>query len=360
MLHEYSSCATFSWVWNRICLVRAIWRRFLVVVVTFQVFVGSALLADEQFEWLPNNPVWHGNPGEFTINSETMSKETFLYRLFVPSATRQNTEGAKYPIIVWLHGHGKTEFMNPNYGHLVYIPECLFEGYASPETANFFVLAVQCPSMDRPWLGEQPVQEDGKKLIEPGEAVALILDNIIAEHPVDINRIGIVGISSGANAAWELAMRYPDKFSAMVLTGSAGTNAKRLSRIKDLPIWAFYNAKDSDRLKHSLNETITRLTSADGICKATEVLGAVGVAITNHDAWHEAFREHGALSWILSQERQQIQMTTRLKWWYHEYGMWRYLWPRLVVASIVGCLIFFARKQLRERNASTAHSPSLE
>src|SRR4051794_34522121 len=53
---------------------------------------------------------------EFSWKSNTDREQRFNYRLFRPT---RRVNGSKFPVIVWLHGHGAFEMQNINIGQLL-------------------------------------------------------------------------------------------------------------------------------------------------------------------------------------------------------------------------------------------------
>lgn len=290
-----------------------------------------------------------GCKGRFEVRKPDYRDETFLFRLFVPSVARTPGFDEKLPLIVWMHGHGPDEFSKPNEGHLFYIHNCIFVNYVRPADANFFLLAVQCPAADRPWFGKQPGGHGIKKPIEPGEAVVQIIGRLCTEEPIDRDRVSIIGISSGGSAALEMAMRYPHLFSAIAPTASSGGDVSRLDRIKNVPVWAFYNAKDSQGLINELSKTTRALQGSGGICSLTEVPGEL---VGDHDAWHEAFSKHGLLKWLLAQNRTQSRWASHYKWLRHTHLNWDHLGPQTVlIVLLFACWTIRRMGRIRHRRA---------
>jgi predicted peptidase len=47
------------------------------------------------------------------------------------------------------------------------------------------------------------------------DALLALLDNMIARHRVETNRIYLTGLSMGGFCSWSLASRYPERFAAV-------------------------------------------------------------------------------------------------------------------------------------------------
>jgi predicted peptidase len=268
-------------------------------------------------------------------------EEVFQYQLFVPKDGTPDA-GRKYPLIVWLHGHGELEFAEPNQGQLLYVAQCIFSQFKDSGECEFYLMAMQCPEKSRSWYGAS----ENSQFVEPIEAVVQIVDRLIETEAIDPECISIVGISSGGSAAWELAIRYPEKFAAVAPTASPGGGGNQLHRIKSLPIWAFVNEHDTSPLRTGAHETIKSLQSIGGNAWLTDVPGH---GLSYHDAWHEAFLDYGLLQWLGDQRQGQSAAESQWNHWRHQHLRWEVILPRLApmsvaLLSIIACLRYWRRR----------------
>jgi predicted peptidase len=209
----------------------------------------------------------------------------FRYRLFVP---RSMKPGQRYPLLVWMHGHG-IEPGTDNARHLLWI-DLMLNDRTHPEKYRFFVLAVQCPANHR-WFGQTAA--DGGSPDDMLSVTTDILRETMLGCPVDRDRVYLVGISSGAAAAWEMAMRHPRLFAAVVpLACASGSDESRAARLVKIPIWAFINHGERKGV-----ESMVNAVQAAGGNACLTVADAFG-----HDAWSTPLRG-GILEWILAQRR---------------------------------------------------------
>ncbi len=228
-------------------------------------------------------------PLEYSYTGAKHHDKVFKYRLFEPATTDPQD---KKPLIVWLHGRG--EAGEDNVAQLGWLFKFMFPPPWIRERYPFFVLAVQCPSDNRWWTG------DGKEgSVDMVDVVASILEQTINDHPVDVDRISLVGISSGGTGCWNLAVRHPELFAAVAPCGSAGENPASLTALIHVPIWAFHNTGDSMPIRF-VRETVRALHEAGGDVHLTE-FDAEG-----HDCWSAAFENYDLLNWLLSQRRTQV------------------------------------------------------
>lgn len=253
-------------------------------------------------------------------------------------------------------------------GALKHLQETIFIEPNRPENYPFYLLAIRCPKdADKKWLPWFDQSDGGGTTasVETIEAVMMALDKITASHTIDGNRISLLGISSGGAAAWELALRYPDRFSALVPTACAGGDVDRLDQLRNLPIWAFHSAGDNP---DPIEATIAKLHASGSNAHLTLI------ASDKHDCWTAAFQKHDLLKWMLAQSREDAAEGNRLGKFFKSVGWheasypvlnsrgraqaWSELWPRAVpVLAIVGVVLLYRRESRRRRlqTATTDH-----
>jgi pimeloyl-ACP methyl ester carboxylesterase len=273
------------------------------------------------------------------------------YRLFKPQVSKDE----KYPLIVFFHGHGSHEMNWRNVGQLKHLDQTVFLDLDSPEKYQFFLLAVQCPKKDNgKWMGWTATcdQAADSKSSAPAEMTMAIVDDLLQKYQIDRERVCLFGISSGGGACWELAMRYPERFAAVVPTASGGVgNDSRLTRVKNVPIWAFRGSRDSSS---DIKSTIDALRSLGGKCYLTETPARPEIMSGFHNCWYSAFQDYGALEWMLAQRRNSMSspppgtLSYSVRW----RLFWRDAWPRLVPVAIVVAVFGFYYVERRRRKSA--------
>jgi pimeloyl-ACP methyl ester carboxylesterase len=229
------------------------------------------------------------------------------------------------------------------FGQLRHLDSLIFRDLESREKYPFFLLAVQCPrDREGKWIQWFEMYGEGNadpNAIEPAAGAVRILDVICAEYPVDSARIYLCGVSSGGTATWELALRYPDRFAAVVPLASDGTTSN-LTPIKSVPVWAFHSEGDKPE---GDRQTISNLKGLGGICHLTEVPGK------EHSCWYAAFQDYGLLDWMLLQKCDSRPDTITATWQFfrYDYFRWTYIWPRTIPVAAVVVAIWLGRVQLR-------------
>jgi predicted peptidase len=74
-------------------------------------------------------------------------------------------------------------------------------------------------------------------------ATVELIDTFAARHPVDADRIYLVGLSSGGRGIYSLLPKYPDKFAAAIPTAGWG-DASTMDKITHIPLWADHSVDD--------------------------------------------------------------------------------------------------------------------
>ncbi|MEM9674692.1 MAG: prolyl oligopeptidase family serine peptidase [Bacteroidota bacterium] len=141
-------------------------------------------------------------------------------------------------------------------------------------------------------------QNPENKLWDDG-ALKQILDEIIATHRVDMQRIYLTGLSRGGFGAWRTAIQYPDLFAAVVPICGGGTPSY-VSRLKDVPVWAFHGARDRVIPLSKSVEMVEALQRVGGKVKLTVYPEA------GHDSWTETYNNPEVYDWLLSQKKENL------------------------------------------------------
>ena len=122
---------------------------------------------------------------------------------------------------------------------------------------------------------------------------------------MDTNRVYLTGISMGGYGTWQLGLRHPGKFAALVPICGGGNMIgvvlgprDKPSAIKRLPIWAFHGAKDD----------VVPLSESERVVAQLKKLGAKNVQLTvypeaNHDSWTETYQNPELYDWLMNQSR---------------------------------------------------------
>lgn len=258
--------------------------------------------------------------------AEGAAEATYRYRLVEP-LVEAVADGAKVPLVVFLHGAG--ERGDDNRAQLVHFAG----GTASEEfqrKAPCFVLAMQCPKGET-WAaldlrayrerGEFPTQSD-----EPTRAMRAVMqavDEVLATRPVDTARVYLTGLSMGGFGSFDLAARRPDLFAAVVPICGGG-DPKTADTVAGVPFFIVHGSDDPVvpvGLSRAMRDAIAE---AAGVRAAAEREKARGTADAprpmpkrapnpmyrefdkvGHDSWTPAYRfgDDGVLDWMFAQRR---------------------------------------------------------
>lgn len=251
------------------------------------------------------------------------------YRLFIPDKAKAENPSRSWPMIVWMHGYGESG--DDNWRHLVHIREEVARWQEELGGFPAFALATQSPVEDH-WG------------IQQRKFVADLIEDIIDNWPIDKDRVYLMGVSSGGNAAWELAIERPNIFAGMVVMGSAPGKSD-IASIETLPIWAFHATMDAGISPDRIRQITSTFQSKGFPIWLTETPGK------NHDCWTAAFLEYDAVEWLLSQQRQRsargISVYARWHSFQTRFLIWEELWPTFTLLCGVAFLVWAIRRHLR-------------
>ena len=196
------------------------------------------------------------------------------YLIYLPPGYDDN---AVHPMILYLHGGGETgsdlEKLKKNG-----IPYNLENDNHLP----FVVVSPQCPA-DSHWTLQV-------------EALNTLLDDVIKRYRIDEDRIYLTGMSLGGAGTWMLAGVYPERFAAIAPLCSRIVPLP-LSRLKNMPIWAFHGEIDEFIPVDEAQRIVDALKAMGGNVKLT-VYPGVG-----HDLWIQTYSNPELYEWFLSHKR---------------------------------------------------------
>jgi poly(3-hydroxybutyrate) depolymerase len=230
-------------------------------------------------EALTDRPAPTGLPrGFFQRTLEWQGEAPRKYPIYVPPQYYLDNEHT-WPLIVSLHGSpdvGTDGVSHMQLGLPLYIA-------GRPKRFPFLAVFPQAQTM---WFR-------GKEEI----AVFAIIEDVCKNYRVDIDRIYLTGFSMGGFGAWEMGVRRPDLFAAIVpICGGAPLDF--LQNLVNTPIWAFHGAKDTNVPVNATRQAIARLQSLGGSPQFTEF------PQLEHNAWDSAYASPALYRWLLQQRRQ--------------------------------------------------------
>jgi predicted peptidase len=126
----------------------------------------------------------------------------------------------------------------------------------------------------------------------------LLLDDVIANNPVDTNRIYLTGLSRGGFGVWDWVLYRPDRFAAIApICGASNFHVLAANKLKDTSAWVFHGALDD----------IIPIEFSANLVKELRSLGAdVNFTVypyAGHDSWTETYINPELYKWFLSHRK---------------------------------------------------------
>jgi predicted peptidase len=205
------------------------------------------------------------------------------YLLYLPKDYDAKS-GKRWPLMLFLHGAGER---GTNLAKVaVHGPPKLVK---EKKEFPFIIVSPQCPEGES-WSND---------------TLLALLDEIIAQHAVDTNRVYLTGLSMGGFGTWSLGVEHPERFAAIAPVCGGGdtihvllTSRKKSQALKALGVWAFHGAKDPT----------VKLEESERMIAALKKAGAKDIELTvypeaQHDSWTETYNNEKLYGWFLKHER---------------------------------------------------------
>ena len=222
----------------------------------------------------------------YVCTEESHTPKEVLFRMRFPLHAEQ---GRKYPLIIWFHGLG--EDVDDNKRHLAHLHHGI-ASFVGKDALDFYAIAVQCTAgySER----EEPLSSEEREKARM-DIVGEIMESVIKEYPVDENRIGVMGISSGATAAWRFVEKYAGRIAGLV--AFSGTPSETLSpkSFQKTAVWAFNNKGDVGTSWKRTSDFINEINAAGG--NGCVTLREHGI----HDSWSYPLKNENVIRWLTSQ-----------------------------------------------------------
>jgi predicted esterase len=219
------------------------------------------------------------NFGQHPFTSEKANINFLLYLTNNYGKSSQQ----KWPLILYLHGMGERG-NNLDYLKVEGLPKKL----ESDEIFPFVVASPQIESQDGYWSAD-----------ETTNSLFTLLEEIKAVYSIDPDRIYLTGVSLGAGGTWEIGLRYPDRFAALIpVMGYYGYPfgvPDNICDLKNVPIWAFHGAKDEVVPLDAEAGLVNALKACDGDVQFTVYPEA------GHDIANEVYAKPDLYTWMVSQ-----------------------------------------------------------
>lgn len=227
----------------------------------------------------------------YTYTGGPYDNEPFHYRLLAP---RRIEPGRKYPLVLFLHGAG--ERGDDNKLQLLYLPEMMASEHYR-QRFECFLLAPQCRSGQK-WVDVDFGDTTPAPMAEPShqlQAVLGMLRQVEQQYPIDPQRLYLTGLSMGGYGSWDLAVRFPRRFAAVVPICGGGDETQA-ARLVDVPIWAVHGSADKAVPVERSRRMIEAIRRAGGNPRYLELEGVP------HNSWTPAYSDpDGVLKWMFQQ-----------------------------------------------------------
>ncbi len=209
---------------------------------------------------------------EIEFEADITVHVSFNYLLYLPEG--YESEGEPWPLILFLHGSDGT-------GDDLSILKTKGPPKIVETEQGFPFIVVSPQSPEREW---------------DTAALNALLDDIIAKHNVDEDRIYLTGLSMGGYGAWALAAAHPERFAAVVPVCGGG-DIRTAERLKDLPHWVFHGARDLSIPVSQSERMVRAIEKAGGNVKFTKY------PHSGHNAWTKTYSNPRLYEWLLEQKR---------------------------------------------------------
>ncbi|MCB1120469.1 MAG: prolyl oligopeptidase family serine peptidase [Verrucomicrobiae bacterium] len=239
----------------------------------------------------PNTRLPGGAPDFFQNKSYQGSNgETIRYSLLEPLEVKA---GEKFPLVLCLHGsQGATKA--PDY-------------LSTPEMRKKHPAFIMAPAAPRNkfWstggvpdnVNPEELRKRGMDKLESVEVELMeALEDVVANYPVDPDRIYITGQSKGGHGTWGTILKNPHRFAAAApICGPVGT--VDMKPLAHLPIWIFHGNADA-RVDVEVSRRVFKdLLEAGGQPGYTEFPGV------GHSSWIPAYETPYLWDWMFEQSR---------------------------------------------------------
>ena len=218
-----------------------------------------------------------------TVIANQMSQTVQVrYLLYLPDSYGKDPQ-QKWPLILFLHGRGERGD-NLDLLKKQPLPKILEQQADFP----FIVVSPQL-SADKLWWSDMI------------DSLNTLLSQIQSTYSVDPMRVYLTGISMGGFGTWEFALRYPNRFAAIVPIAGGyqeGSCAipENICALCDIPIWVFHGGEDIDVLPFQSEVLVDALKNCDGNIRFTFY------ADSDHaGSWTRAYADTELYQWLLAQ-----------------------------------------------------------
>ncbi|WP_328459396.1 dienelactone hydrolase family protein [Streptomyces sp. NBC_00448] len=198
------------------------------------------------------------------------------YLLHLPADYDSDAE-RRWPLVLFLHGAGERgSDLDAAMSHG--IPKLAEAGHEFP----FVIATPQCPESSQ-WVAEV-------------DTLGGLLDDVAADYRIDPSRIYVTGLSMGGFGTWSLAIRYPERFAAIVPI-CGGLRDQDVGSLRHLPVWTFHGEEDTTVPIKFTEEIVAGLEALGSDVRFTRYPGV------GHDSWTQTYDNPDLYDWLLAHHR---------------------------------------------------------
>jgi predicted peptidase len=206
--------------------------RNVVTTQSYEIMQTMPITARDGTE-IGTNTYRYAQSGQWTNDEvdafEYGSKDNIVYRFYKPS---NYDDGAKHPLLVWLHGAGESGNNNEtqiraNRGAL---------GWVTPEAQSIFGGAfVLAPETNSGWSDADCA------------SVIALIDDLAGQYNIDMNRLHVAGCSMGGGGTLRIATSYPDEWATVVpICAAIGVSDDVIKEtLSNKEVWFIHAANDT-------------------------------------------------------------------------------------------------------------------
>ncbi|MBK8175057.1 MAG: prolyl oligopeptidase family serine peptidase [Rhodospirillales bacterium] len=204
----------------------------------------------------------------------------------------RGSAGGPPPLILFLHGIGERGCGGPELARVAAwgLPKLrTTNGLTNESGFPFLVVAPQCPP-DRHWCDR-----------EMRDAVAALVDHLVATGAADPARLYLAGFSMGGIGSFCIALDRPLQFAALVsVCGACEDQPERLPELAHLPMWIAYGEDDEiERLTRGSKDVVARLSRFGRLVERPFCVGRAGNIGAHPRTADAAFAETALYHWLL-------------------------------------------------------------
>lgn len=234
--------------------------------------------------------------GQFMKRTVMVYGEPRTYQVFVPK--HRSSSGSRHPVILFLHGSGERGSDGESQTNAGLGP------YVRAHADDFPAIVVF-----------PQVPENGEWMGSNVDMALAAMDAASKEFNGDPTRTYLTGLSMGGYGTWEVALKAPGRFAALVpicgavkapsderalfVTGvanAADPYAALAKKLRHVPVWIFHGALDDVVPTTDDRKTFAAFKSLGADVQYTEFPDA------NHNSWDATYNHAPMWDWLFAQK----------------------------------------------------------